>query len=215
MLCGVKLFGASALVWLLSSGVAMAGDGLGHPIARGEQKTLEGRTSFTFWTEPDRGGNSARRYLLLPPGTDPKLFLEGHELKAPPGLTVKISRLEAKEEDFSRSQKNVGVRTTQSWKGYAIQAELIVSAAADCPEGDFTIKIAFPAVAKFRDDLGATDPQGTPVMQVHVKTFATQEARQQHEREYNFPAWLAIGGFAVLLTLIFFGYVWLKGRLGF
>jgi hypothetical protein len=202
-----------ACAWLLSNGLALAADGLGHPIARGEQKTLEGRTSFTFWTEPDRG--SGRRYVLVPAGTDLKLFLEGYEVKAPPGLTVKVNRLEAKEEDFSRSQKSLRVRNTQSWKGYAIEGELVVTAAADCPEGDFTIRIAFPAVARFREDLGATDPQGTAVMQVHVKTFATQDARRQHEAEYNFPAWLAIGGFALLLSLIFVGYVWAKRRLGF
>jgi hypothetical protein len=195
-------------VWLgLTASTVRAAD---HWFIAGEEKTLDGRVSFTFWVKHDKN------YLKLPDGTNPDVLLRGAKTETPPaGITIKNLTLVANLEKASSIKKQgLGVSQELSWEKYAIDGTWNVTVPQDCRPGDYTIAVSFPAVVEIRDQLGAVEPTGAPVIVLNVKVFASAAERSKEAREYNLPGLLGLAGFIAALAAILGGYIWFKRRFG-
>jgi hypothetical protein len=189
---------AALLAAFLVAGPLRAGEEWFIP---GEEKTVPGRVSFTFWVQ------NKKSYQKLPPGTTADVLLKGAKISAPPGITVKNLNLEVALENTSAK---TGRRTTASWEQYAITGSWSVAVAANVKPGEYQASVTFPAVEQARDQLGAAEPQQAPSIPLYVKVFASKEELNKHEREYNSPGWIALGALCGCMILVLGGFLLYK-----
>jgi hypothetical protein len=204
MLQFVKRWLLPALVTLtfgLLAGAATAGE---EWLVRGETKTVDGQIPIVFWADQKH-----TQYQKLPAGVKPETLLQGAQLAGvPPGWSVEPVQLEAKVEQRGKEQGGV-VRSSASWDAYVLSGTWKVTVPRDCPEGEYHIRVTFPEVERYRDDVGALDvPTSIPLT---IKVFATAAARRQEDLEYNSSGYFALAAIAAVGVVLLGGViVWWK-----
>jgi hypothetical protein len=133
-------------------------------VLNGRPTHLNGRLSFTFWTEATRRvstGGWSRSYREIPAGV---LLTQGYTIVSPPGFVVNVVDMEVKEARISRAYDNQ----------YAIEATLSVSVPRDWPKGTCEILLHFPQVEASKRAFGAVEPEYS-AMRFTVRTCPTVE----------------------------------------
>lgn len=202
---------ARSVIWIGLSlfGLALAGGpawAVEEWFIPGEEKPVEGRVSFTFWIQPKK------TYAKLPEGMKPDVLLEHSTIEPPPrGIVVKTVKVDAQ---LEKADAKSGIREKVTWEKYAIDGTWSVTVPGDCPPGDYTVRVSFPAVAEVRDEIGAKEPGGVPTITLGIKVFATAAERSKASAEYNFGGTLALVGLVVVIGLILGGFIFFKRMMG-
>jgi hypothetical protein len=193
------------MLWLLLAGRSSAGEDWFLP---GEMKSVDGRVSLTFWTDAKK-----TRYVTLPGGTRPEVLLAGVQIQNPPhGITVETVRLEAGLEQTSSNPG--GGRRNKSWQHYVISGTWTVQVPKECPVGEYTVRVSFPAVPQVANQLGAAEPSSAPSIPLSIKVFASEKDRNKYSREYNAGGGVAILVLILALVAIAAGWWWWKRTFG-
>ena len=175
---------------LLAAGPAF---GSGTELVNGQPQQLAGSTGVTFWMTKNPYAPFAlggRKYKVLDPGAAQRL-LEGARIEAPAGFRVTQDALEVRLENASFSYRMGRTETTVKYEEHRISGRWTVRVPDDCPEGEYEIKIVFPAVARVRSALKAETPSGETSIVFRVKTYRT--ARDRSLARWDGNLWKGLG----------------------
>jgi hypothetical protein len=118
---------------------------------------------FTFWkdAQPPFVGRDTECFLVS--ASDQDKLLQDSIIEAPPGCTARTIDLHIRLEDAKFEMRTgngvLKTETTYSYKPYVVDGQWIVSATDDCPPGELTITIRFPAIEAARKSFGAQHPK--------------------------------------------------------
>jgi hypothetical protein len=199
--CNARLY-VPVLLLVLGAGPASAAE---TELVNGVPQQLKGSVGVTFWMSkhaypPLIAGN--QEYKVLPADKE-QLLLAGARVEAPPGFQVGQDALGVRLEDTSDSYTVGHTQTTIKYQRHLISGTWTVRAPEDCAEGEYTIKIVFPAAALVRDSLGAGMPDGEIAIVFRVKTYTTAQGRSLERWGGNFLSGLGcLLAMTVCVTLV-------------